>query len=188
MWPILLYFVTNFQLYKHCLCTQWFCVPLLLPCLLHGAESFSVSQEIPRILRKPKVHYRVHKGPSIQSTPSNPTSWRSILILSSHLRLGLPSGLCPSGCVPLLVVLSRKLQVGVIILCLTGLIIWLASLSVYNQRFSFNYLSLLLLCSSKFVFTAIMWKIRNKRRERVSIVLGPRCRRPASGWLSSLAR
>ena len=26
-----------------------------------------------------------------------PTSWRSILILSSHLRLGLPNGLFPSG-------------------------------------------------------------------------------------------
>jgi len=29
--------------------------------------------------------------------PKNPTSWKSILILSSHLRLGLPSGLFPSG-------------------------------------------------------------------------------------------
>jgi len=29
--------------------------------------------------------------------PSQPTSWRSILILYSHLRLGLPSGLFPSG-------------------------------------------------------------------------------------------
>ena len=29
--------------------------------------------------------------------PHNPTSWRSILIFSSHLRLGLPSGLFPSG-------------------------------------------------------------------------------------------
>jgi hypothetical protein len=29
--------------------------------------------------------------------PSRPTSRRSILILSSHLRLGLPSGLFPSG-------------------------------------------------------------------------------------------
>ena len=27
----------------------------------------------------------------------HPTSWRSILILSTHLRLGLPSGLLPSG-------------------------------------------------------------------------------------------
>ena len=30
-------------------------------------------------------------------TPSQPTSWRSILILSSHLRLGLPSGLFSSS-------------------------------------------------------------------------------------------
>ena len=29
--------------------------------------------------------------------PPHPTSWRSILILSSHLRLGLPSFLFPSG-------------------------------------------------------------------------------------------
>ena len=33
----------------------------------------------------------------IQSTYSHPTSCRSILILSTHLRLGLPSGLFPSG-------------------------------------------------------------------------------------------
>jgi len=33
---------------------------------------------------------------SIQSVPSHPTSWRPILILSSHLFLGLPSGLFPS--------------------------------------------------------------------------------------------
>ena len=30
--------------------------------------------------------------------PPHPTSWRSILILFYHLRLGLPSGLFPSGC------------------------------------------------------------------------------------------
>jgi len=34
---------------------------------------------------------------SIQSTHPHSTSRRSILILSSHLRLGLPSGLLPSG-------------------------------------------------------------------------------------------
>ena len=37
-----------------------------------------------------------HLSPSwaspIQSTYPHPTSWRSILILSTHLRLGLPSG------------------------------------------------------------------------------------------------
>ena len=32
----------------------------------------------------------------IQSIYPHPTSWRSILILSTHLRLGLPSGLLPS--------------------------------------------------------------------------------------------
>ena len=33
----------------------------------------------------------------IQSIYPHPTSWRSILILFTHLRLGLPSGLLPSG-------------------------------------------------------------------------------------------
>ena len=32
-----------------------------------------------------------------QSIYPHPTSWRSILILSTHLRLSLPSGLLPSG-------------------------------------------------------------------------------------------
>ena len=66
---------------------------------------FAASQEIPRISRNPKVLYRTHKRPppvSILGQPNPvhiPTShhWRSILILSTHLRLGLPSGLFPSG-------------------------------------------------------------------------------------------
>ena len=43
--------------------------PLINTYLLHGAESFlrsywcAVSQEIPRISRNPKVHYRTHKRP-----------------------------------------------------------------------------------------------------------------------------
>ena len=69
------------------------------------ANQFSASQEIPRILRNPKVHYRIHKFPPpapilSQINPvhaPHPTSWRSILILSSHLRLGLPSGFFLSG-------------------------------------------------------------------------------------------
>jgi hypothetical protein len=39
-----------------------------------------------------------HYPDPAQSSPCpHPTSWRSILILSSHLRLGLPGGRLPSG-------------------------------------------------------------------------------------------
>jgi hypothetical protein len=39
-----------------------------------------------------EVHYRLHKG-----SPPHPISTNSILMLSTYLRLGLPSGLLPSG-------------------------------------------------------------------------------------------
>ena len=42
-------------------------------------------------------HLSLSWGGSIHSTSPNPTFWRSILILSPHLRLGFPSGLFPSG-------------------------------------------------------------------------------------------
>jgi len=42
-------------------------------------------------------HLSLSWASPIQSIYPNPTSWRSILILSIHLRLGLPSGLLPSG-------------------------------------------------------------------------------------------
>ena len=41
-------------------------------------------------------HLPLSSASSIQAMPPHPTSWRTILILSSHLRLGLPSGLFPS--------------------------------------------------------------------------------------------
>ena len=42
-------------------------------------------------------HLSLSWASPIQSIYSHPTSWRPILILSTHLRLGLPSGLFPSG-------------------------------------------------------------------------------------------
>ena len=69
------------------------------------ANQFATIQQIPQILWNLKAHYRIHKCPPpvpilSQLDPVHtprPTSWRSILILSSHLRLGLPSGLLSSG-------------------------------------------------------------------------------------------
>ena len=63
----------------------------------------AANQEISRTSRNPNVHYRTHKRPPpisilVQPNPVHiPTSCRSILILTTHLRLGLPSGLFPSG-------------------------------------------------------------------------------------------
>jgi len=63
------------------------------------AKIFSASQEIHRILSNQKVHYRTYKCPPPVPILSqlDSTSWRSILILSPHLRLGLPNVLFPSG-------------------------------------------------------------------------------------------
>jgi hypothetical protein len=65
------------------------------------ATSCSATQEFPNILLNQKVYYHIHKShawaKSIQSTPPHPISLRSILILSSHRRLRLPTGLFPPG-------------------------------------------------------------------------------------------
>ena len=69
------------------------------------ANRFLASEEIPRILWNPMVQHRIHKCSRPIPIPSqldpvhipHPTSWRSILIVSSRLRLGLPSGLFPLG-------------------------------------------------------------------------------------------
>jgi hypothetical protein len=68
------------------------------------AANYAATQELPSILRSQKVHYRVHKRPplvpivsQIDSVHTIPSYLRSILILSNHIRLGLPSGLFPSG-------------------------------------------------------------------------------------------
>jgi hypothetical protein len=67
--------------------------------------NFAASQDIPPIYGTRKSltvptsarHLSLSWANSIQSPRPSPTSWRFILILSSHLRLGLPNGLIPSG-------------------------------------------------------------------------------------------
>ena len=56
----------------------------------HGTRRFIIALTSIR-------HLSLSWASPIQSKYPHPTSWRSILILSTHLRLGLPSGLFPSG-------------------------------------------------------------------------------------------
>ena len=66
---------------------------LLMPFLcgkFHGTRRFITALTSVR-------HLSLSWANPIQSIYPHPTSWRSILILSTHLRLGLPSGLLPSG-------------------------------------------------------------------------------------------
>ena len=57
---------------------------------IHGTRRFITALTSVR-------HLSISWASPIQSIYPQPTSWRSILILSTHLRLGLPSGLLPSG-------------------------------------------------------------------------------------------
>ena len=60
---------------------------------IHGTRRFITALTSVR-------HLSLSWARPIQSIYPHPTSWRSILILSTHLRLGLPSGLFPSGFPP----------------------------------------------------------------------------------------
>ena len=67
------------------------------------ANWFAASQEIPAFYGTRRLitaltsvrHLSLSWASPIQSTYPHPTSWRSILILSNHLSLGLPSGSFP---------------------------------------------------------------------------------------------
>jgi hypothetical protein len=68
------------------------------------ATSCAATQELPSILWNSKVHYRIHKSPAlvlilsqtnqVHTTPSYLSQIHRNII---HLRLGLPSGILPSG-------------------------------------------------------------------------------------------
>jgi hypothetical protein len=105
LWPIEILFrhlpgVTNENHDEH---THIYLLTELSPSW--GAANWAANQELPSILWNPKVCViPCSQEPSIgpypepyKSNPSHPISLRSILILSTHLRLGLPRGLFPSG-------------------------------------------------------------------------------------------
>ena len=68
---------------------NWFAASEEIPAF-HGTRRFITAFTSVR-------HLSLSWASPIQSIYPHPTSWRSILILSTHLRLGLPSGLLPSG-------------------------------------------------------------------------------------------
>ena len=84
--------------YRFVILTPWSRV------LLEKVTGFAANQELPAFYGTRKFvtvltsdrHLSLSRANSIQSPQPLPTSWR-FLILSSHLRLGLPSGLFPSG-------------------------------------------------------------------------------------------
>ena len=94
--------IHNF-LYRWCwwsyLLTPWRRVLLEKLTGLQLVKKFPAFQETRRFITALTSvrHLSLSWASPIQSIYPHPTSWSSILILFTHLRLGLPSGLFPSG-------------------------------------------------------------------------------------------
>ena len=84
------------------------CTSLLTPCsrvLLEKLTRLQLVKKFPAFYGTRRFitaftsarHLSLSSASSIQSIPPHLTFWKSILILSSLLRVGLPSGLFPSG-------------------------------------------------------------------------------------------
>ena len=81
------------------LLTPWCRVPLEKLTGLQLVKKFPAFHGTRRFITALKRvhHLSLSWASPIQSIYPHPTSWRSILILSTQLHLGLPSGLLPSG-------------------------------------------------------------------------------------------
>jgi hypothetical protein len=98
-------YLFRYQDIQYCCWIQRFIINQLTPWSPSWeAASCAVTQEFQDILWNPKIHYRVHKSPpldfilsQINPVHTTPSYLRSILIVSTHIRLGLPSGPFPYG-------------------------------------------------------------------------------------------
>jgi hypothetical protein len=94
-------FISRVRYYSRCsdLLTPWCRV------LLEKLTGFQLVKKFPAFYGTRRFitavtsdrHLSLSSASSIHSIHPHPTSWRSILILSFHLRLGLQSGIFPSG-------------------------------------------------------------------------------------------
>ena len=87
------------QFYQTYLLTPWCRVLLEKLTGLQLVKKFPAFHGTQRLITAPTSvrHLSLSWASPIQSIYPHPTSWSSILILSTHLLLGLPSGLFPSG-------------------------------------------------------------------------------------------
>ena len=91
----------NLITYKHrpYLLTPWCRVLLEQLTGLQLVKKFPAFHGTLRFITTPTsiCHLSLSWASPIQSIYPHPTSWKSFLMLYTHLRLGLPSGLLPSG-------------------------------------------------------------------------------------------
>jgi len=94
-----IYFIQNLDQFQYYLLTPWCRVLLEQLTGLQLVKNFPAFHGTRRFITALTSvrHLSLSWANPIQSTYQHPTSWRSILILSTHLRLGFPSGLFPSG-------------------------------------------------------------------------------------------
>ena len=156
------WYVTTLIMYVEAACSKIFTY-LLTPCstvLLEKLTVSAVSQDIPRIFGTRRFitlltsarQLSLSWANSIQSPQPPPTSWRSILILSSLLLLGLPNGLFPSGfptrtlCTPLPSPILHLRTEIVLVQTITFILSWLlysTNLSVNNSSILNNFSTLI---------------------------------------------
>jgi len=106
--------------------------------------------------------------------PPHPTSWRLILILSSNLRLGLPSGLFPSGFptktlyTPLLSPIWRSLRSS-----LCSFLHSLVTLSLSGRNILLSALRMLILfcCVQKILFPIDDFRFLFHRKNYIPLFL-----------------
>ena len=91
--------VKGCTIYTYSILTPWCRVPLEQLTGLQLVKKFPAFHGTRRFIAALTSvrHLSLSWASPIQSIYPHPTSWRSILILSTHLRLGLPSGLFPYG-------------------------------------------------------------------------------------------
>jgi hypothetical protein len=107
----------------------------------YGAQSF-----ITMFTRT--LHWSLCWARSIQSIPSHCISLKSILTLSTHLRLGLPSGLFPSGFPPISYMHSSSLPfvlhalfISSSLTCVADHYLLASSMNVTSHNINFNHIN-----------------------------------------------